>query len=72
MWYLYIIQRTNRYYVGITTDIAHRRGQHRVAEVLYQESFASQKDAAARERQIKEWSRRKKESILDIRKPLRR
>lgn len=72
MWHLYIIEKGEGYYVGITTDIAHRLRQHGAARILYQESFACRENAAARERQIKGWSRKKKEEILHIRKPPRR
>lgn len=53
MWHLYVIEKGGRYYVGITTDIAHRLRQHGVHDPIFRETYGCKKDAAARERQIK-------------------
>jgi predicted GIY-YIG superfamily endonuclease len=61
-WYLYIIQKGKGYYTGITTHLAKRLTQHGV-EALYVECCDSRADAARREREIKGWTRAKKQSL---------
>jgi putative endonuclease len=63
MWYLYLCNRNGQLYTGITTDLDHRMGQHQ-AKLLYQETFDNKFDAAKREREIKGWSRQKKEALI--------
>jgi putative endonuclease len=67
MWYVYICLRGNRLYTGITTDLAHRMGQHR-AKLLYSEDCDDRYQAARRERQIKGWSRSKKLELINSRR----
>ena len=63
-WYIYIIQKRKSYYTGITTDVSHRTSQHGVGKPLYLEGPMDKFHAAAREREIKGWSREKKEKLL--------
>jgi putative endonuclease len=63
-------------YTGITNDINHRFAQHldkksfhtkRFSDLIfvYSESYNDKYSAAAREKQIKGWSRAKKQKLLD-------
>jgi len=77
MWIVYILlcgQKT--YYVGITTDIANRIRQHKNKEsfftkkfsdikLIYAERYSSEKEASLREKQIKGWSRKKKQMLIN-------
>jgi putative endonuclease len=64
MWYLYIIKKKDRYYAGITTDLKDRLRQHSSPPLLYRETFSDKFQAARREREIKGWSRAKKEQLI--------
>lgn len=67
-WILYILNKHDRYYVGITTDLNNRLSQHKnqdiTTKILHTEIFTDQKSAARREQQIKGWSRLKKEMLI--------
>ena len=78
MWYLYITKnRDGAFYTGVTTDVEsrfkeHLRGkggrytsQNRPQELLYTEEFRTRAEAEARERQIKRWSRKKKQALIE-------
>ncbi|MBN2183593.1 MAG: GIY-YIG nuclease family protein [Sedimentisphaerales bacterium] len=78
MWYLYITQNSNgAYYTGITNNLERRLKEHlrgkgghytrrnRPVELLYTERFARRNQAEARERQIKRWSRKKKQALIE-------
>ena len=65
MWYVYIIEKRNKYYTGITTNNTHRLRQHSVSGEVYKEAFETKIDAAAREKQIKRWSRSKKKLLIE-------
>ena len=67
MWYLYICDRNGQLYTGITTDLDHRMVQHK-AKLLYSETFDNKFDAAKREREIKGWSRKKKDALVESRR----
>jgi len=64
MWYLYIIEKHGKYYTGITTDIKHRMRQHGVSRLLYKETLPDKGAASRREREIKGWTRKKKEVLI--------
>ena len=64
MWYVYIIKKSGHYYTGITTDITNRLRQHGNTQLLYKETFPDKHLAARREKQIKGWSRAKKELLI--------
>lgn len=59
MWYVYICDKNDQLYTGITTDLDHRMNQHK-AILLYSEVYKSKNDAVKRERQVKGWRREKK------------
>jgi predicted GIY-YIG superfamily endonuclease len=64
MWYLYIIEKSDKYYTGITTDLENRLRQHRNPPLLYKETFPNKYQAAAREKTIKGYSREKKQALI--------
>jgi predicted GIY-YIG superfamily endonuclease len=77
MWYLYITQNENgAFYTGITNNLERRlkehlrsKGRHYTSrnkpqKLLYTEKFSSRAQAEAREKQIKQWSRKKKEALI--------
>jgi putative endonuclease len=76
--YVYILRCADgSLYVGSAHDVdarlkAHNEGRgaaytfkHHPAHVVYSESFSSQSDALTRERQLKHWSRGKKEALIN-------
>jgi predicted GIY-YIG superfamily endonuclease len=76
-WYVYILQCSDgSYYVGHTRDVEARFTRHSAREgarytavhcpaaILFRESHASLTDAVCRERQVKRWSRAKKEALI--------
>ena len=76
-FYVYILRCADgTYYVGATDDLQQRLAVHssgkgpkhtavrRPVELLYSESHKTQADAVRRERQIKRWSRAKKEALV--------
>lgn len=63
------------YYVGITTNLVERITQHRTKQsfytkqfsdlsLIYCEQYIKKHDAAIREKQIKGWSKAKKQKLL--------
>jgi len=78
MKYLYILRsksRPGQLYVGVTSDLRRRLQYHNSGECrhtakfipwkgIYTEQFENDKEAFARERQIKGWSRAKKEALV--------
>ena len=64
MWHVYICNRNDQLYTGITTGLSHRIRQHK-AELIYSEEHPDKYSAASRERQIKGWSRKKKLSLIE-------
>ena len=77
MTYVYILRCADRsFYVGHTSDPEARKRAHddgmasnhtakrRPLELVYIEAFASLADAMDRERQLKRWSRAKKEALI--------
>ena len=76
-WYVYILSCSNHgYYVGHTHDLLarfalHQHGkgaqyttQNRPSAILYHESLPTELAAIRRERQLKCWSRAKKEALI--------
>jgi tRNA/rRNA methyltransferase len=76
-WSVYILQCSNgNYYVGHTNDLPsrfhrHQKGQgakhtsqNTPSDILYSEVFRSELEAIKRERQLKRWSRAKKEALI--------
>ena len=77
MWYVYILRCADKsFYVGHTSDPEARKRAHdegtasnhtakrRPVEMVYEEAWASIADAIDRERQLKRWSRAKKEALI--------
>lgn len=62
-WVVYIIEKQRTYYTGVTTDLQHRLRQRGPAVVKYIEPQPSAHAAAQREREIKGWSRARKERL---------
>jgi putative endonuclease len=64
MWYLYIIGKRDKHYTGITSDLENRLRQHGNPQLLYCEQHKNRHEAGQREKQIKGWSRKKKERLV--------
>jgi len=77
MYYVYILRcADDSFYVGSAQDLdarlkTHNEGRgaaytfkHRPVNLIYSESFGSELDALTRERQLKRWSRGKKEALI--------
>ena len=76
-FWVYILRcNDNSYYTGHTDDIEKRIAQHREAKnggyvatrmpvtLVFSEQFSTRLEALALERQIKGWSRKKKEALM--------
>jgi len=64
MWHLYIIKQREKFYTSITTDLKNRLHQHGNPPLLYKEHFQNKHQAARRERQIKGFSKAKKQDLI--------
>ncbi len=79
LYYVYIVLCTDgSYYVGITNNVGNRVAQHnessdseaytysrRPVKLVYTEMFTEVLQAIAREKQIKRWSRAKKQALIN-------
>ena len=79
MFWVYILKcADNSYYTGHTDDLEHRLAQHESKTIpgcytetrlpiklIFSQSFATREEALAAERQIKGWSRKKKEALAN-------
>jgi len=76
-WIVYILQcNDGSFYTGITPNLErrfqeHKEGRggrytslHKPSRIAYSENFMTRSDALKRERQIKGWSRQKKENLI--------
>jgi len=77
-FWIYILRcRDGSYYTGHTDDLERRLAQHesgeipdcytfsrRPAQFVFSQSFTTREEALAAERQIKGWSRKKKEAMM--------
>jgi tRNA/rRNA methyltransferase len=76
-FYVYILRCADgSYYVGHTDDLERRLAAHQSGEIagyaysrrpvqlVFREEFPSRENAFLRERQLKGWSRRKKEALI--------
>jgi putative endonuclease len=81
-YYVYILaSRSRTLYVGVTNDLERRLAQHRagvgsrfvrkygVQRLVHIECASSPRDAIAREKQIKRWSRAKKVALVAASNP---
>jgi putative endonuclease len=80
-YYTYILKCSDQsYYVGVTNDVERRLVEHqeginvtcytysrRPIELVYFEKFIDIIQAIAREKQLKGWSRKKKEALIEER-----
>ena len=80
-YYTYILKCSDQsYYVGVTNDVEKRLVEHqeginstcythsrRPLELVYFEKFIDILQAIAREKQLKGWSRKKKEALIEER-----
>ena len=78
-YYIYILLCSdNSYYIGVTNNIQNRIIQHesgsdslsytfnkRPIKLVYTETFNDIKQAIEREKQLKKWSRAKKEALIN-------
>ena len=63
-WWVYIVEKREKLYVGITTDLPNRMRQHGAVVPLYQEGPMYKAEALKRERTLKRWTRKKKLSLI--------
>ena len=81
-YYVYILaNRSRTLYVGVTNDLPRRLAEHRdgpatsftrryaVYQLVYAESTTDIRDAIAREKQFKRWSRSKKVKLIEAENP---
>ena len=78
-YYTYILANRSdtTLYIGVTNDIERRVAEHRSGTIpgftqkykchklVYFESFSDVEQAIAREKQLKKWSRAKKDALID-------
>ena len=78
-YYTYILANSSdtTLYIGVTNDIERRVAEHRSGTIpgftqkykchklVYFESFSDVEQAIAREKQLKKWSRAKKDALID-------
>jgi putative endonuclease len=77
-FYVYILECSDQsYYIGSTSDIEERLETHNSGkgsswtakrlpvQLVYQEQYEMKSEALKRERQIKGWSRAKKEALIN-------
>ena len=77
MWFVYILRcADDSLYIGETYDVAGRvarhndgtaaahTARHRPVQVVHIEQYASRADCLKRERQLKRWTRAKKEALI--------
>lgn len=82
-YYVYMMQSSSRraLYIGVTGDLEHRVWQHKHGEfdgfsadykthrLVYYERFVDVTNAIAREKQLKNWRRSKKEWLVNTMNP---
>ena len=81
-YYIYIMASRSRVlYIGVTNNLTrrmkeHKRGvnagftsRYRVTRLVYYEEFADIRDAIAREKAIKGWTRSRKIGLVEARNP---
>ena len=82
-YWIYILSNYTRstLYIGVTNDLYRRYQEHQNGEVdgftqtyqchylLYYEEYSQVEDAIAREKQLKGWTRKKKENLIRTMNP---
>ncbi|MFA4831112.1 MAG: GIY-YIG nuclease family protein [Patescibacteria group bacterium] len=82
LYYIYIMASpSGTLYIGVTNNIARRNFQHRFklnngftrkyncSKLIYWEEYHDIREAIAREKQLKKWSRKKKETLIKQKNP---
>lgn len=76
-WFVYLLLCDKKtFYVGLTADIVKRIGEHKRKEsfftkkfsdirLVYCEKYPSEHEAVVREKQLKGWSHKKKQMLID-------
>lgn len=77
MWFVYLLLCDNKFfYVGITNNVSKRLNEHRDKitistkefsniELVYCEKYKDKHQATKREKQLKGWSKSKKQMLID-------
>ena len=78
MWYTYILKCSDgSFYTGHTNDLSKRLNRHNVGrgpkwtsyrlpvKLVFQEHHETEESAIKREKQIKKWSRSKKDALIE-------
>ena len=82
-YYVYILtsKENTALYVGVTNDLRRRLIEHKneladgftkryhLHKLMYYEEYSEINDAISREKQLKGWSRRKKNALIEKRNP---
>lgn len=76
-YFVYLLKcNDSSYYIGLTSDLEQRFAEHQngqggfytasrlPVQLMFVQSFASKDDAIVIERQLKGWSRKKKEALI--------
>ena len=63
-WFVYLVEKKKKLYVGITTDLDNRMRQHGQSAPLYYEGPMGKAEALKRERTLKGWTRKKKLELI--------
>jgi len=63
-WWVYIVEKKGKLYVGVTTDMENRMLQHGGVKPLYYERPMPKAEVLKREKNLKGWSRKKKLSLI--------
>ncbi len=63
LW-VYTVDKSGRLYVGITTDLDNRLKQHGNPALFHKEGPFPRDEAVKREKQLKSWSRKKKQELF--------
>ena len=83
-YFVYMLTNPDRHtvlYIGVTNDLERRGSEHSLGQgsrfaqqynahkLIYFEAYADPRSAIAREKQVKGWSRRKKEALINQANP---
>ncbi len=83
-YFVYMLTNADRHtvlYIGITNELEHRANEHSLGngsaftrkynahKLIYFETFPDPESAIAREKQLKNWSRAKKEALIAKQNP---